>query len=51
MIELVIYIILVNIIFELLLILCPMSKLNGFLRSFLSLLIIYLIVLKVKSFL
>lgn len=49
MIELVVYIILINVIFEFLKIVCPMSKLSGFVRSVLSLIMIYLICLKIKT--
>lgn len=50
MIEFVIYVILINVIFECLQLLCPMSRISGFIRSFLAIIIIYLICLKLKMF-
>ena len=50
MIELVVYIIIVNLIFECLQMLCPDSKMSGFVRSFLAIIIIFLICLKIKSY-
>lgn len=50
MIEFVVFVILINIIFEVLKMLCPSSKLLGFVNSFMSILVIYLICLKIKSF-
>ena len=50
MIELVVYIILLNILFEFVQIICPFKKLSGFIRSFLSVLIIYLICLKIRNY-
>ena len=49
MVELVVYIIVVNIVFEMIHIICPVSKTSGFVRSCLSFLVIYLICLKVKN--
>ena len=51
MIELVIFIIFINIIFETIQLLCPTSKLAGFVRSSLSILVIFLICLKIKNYL
>ena len=50
MIELVVYIILLNIIFEFIQIACPVKKLSSLIKSFFSLLIIYLICLKIKNY-
>lgn len=50
MVELVVYIILLNIIFEFLLIACPFKKLSSLVKSFLSILIIYLVCLKIKNY-
>ena len=48
MVEFVVYIIVVNIVFEFLQILFPHSMLTSFVRSSLSILVIYLICLKIK---
>lgn len=50
MIEFVVYIIILNIICEFLQILFPHSKLSSFIRSSLSILVIYLICLKISTF-
>ena len=50
LVELVVYIILLNIIFEFLQIICPFKKFAGMIRSFLSVLILYLVCLKIKNY-
>ena len=50
MIELVVFIIVLNIIFEFLQIACPLKKLSSLVKSFFSVIIIYLICLKIKNY-
>ena len=49
MVDFVVYVVILNIIFEMLQIICPISKLSGFVRSCISVLVIYLMCLKVKN--
>lgn len=49
MIELVIFVIILNIIFEMLNMIYPTSKLSNFIRSSLSILLVYLICIKIKT--
>lgn len=50
MIELVIFMIVLNILFEIIQMLCPMDKLSGLTHSCLMIIEIYLIILKLKNF-